>query len=52
MANDINTCVLIGRLTRDPDYKMIGSSAVVNFSIANNRIFMQNNEKKEEVNYF
>ncbi len=52
MANDLNTVFLIGRLTRDPEYKLVGSTPLVNFSLANNRIYMQNGEKKEEVSYF
>lgn len=52
MANDLNRVTLIGRLTRDPEFKMIGQSSVVNFSIANNRIFVSNGEKKEETNFF
>lgn len=52
MANDINRVFLIGRLTRDPEYKTINQSSVVNFSIANNRIYVTNGEKKEETNFF
>jgi single-strand DNA-binding protein len=52
MATDLNNVVLIGRLTRDPEFKMVGQSSLVNISLANNRTYVQNNEKKEEVNYF
>lgn len=52
MANDINRVFLIGRLTRDPEYKTINQSSVVNFSVANNRIYVTNGEKKEETNFF
>lgn len=52
MANDLNSVFLIGRLTRDPEYKMVGSTSLVNFSLANNRVYVQNGVKKEEVNYF
>lgn len=54
MAGDLNRITLIGRLTRDPELKYIQSgSAVANFSVANNRVFVTGNgEKKEEVNFF
>ncbi len=52
MANDINRVFIIGRLTRDPEFKQINSSSLVNFSIANNRVFVVNGSKKEEVSYF
>ena len=43
----INNVVLIGRLTRDPELKMIPSSgtAVAEFSIAVNRPFAKENDK-------
>lgn len=39
MANDINTVVLIGRLTKDPDYKTVGAkeTSLANFTVAVNR---------------
>ena len=53
MATDLNTVVLIGRLTRDPEYKIVGEgSSLVNFSIANNRTYVVNGDKKEETHYF
>ncbi len=52
MATDLNTVFLVGRLTKDPEFKIVNNSSVVNFSIANNRTYMQNGVKKEEVNYF
>ncbi len=52
MANDLNKVFLIGRLTRDPEYKSIGENAVVNFAIANNRSYLVNREKRDEVYYF
>lgn len=50
--SDLNKVILIGRLTRDPEFKMVGQTGLVNFSIANNRIFMSNNEKREDVSFF
>ena len=52
MANDLNKVLLIGRMTRDPEFKSVNGSSVVNFSIANNRVYVTNGEKKEETHYF
>jgi single-strand DNA-binding protein len=52
MANDLNKVFLIGRLTRDPEYKSVKGTSVANFSLANNRSYSVNNEKKEETHYF
>ncbi|UCF13217.1 MAG: single-stranded DNA-binding protein [Thermoplasmatales archaeon] len=53
MANDLNRIILIGNLTRDPELKNTQSgSSVCNFSIANNRSYTQNGEKKEYTSFF
>lgn len=52
MANDLNKVIMIGRLTRDPDFKSVSNTSVANFSIANNRSYTANNEKKEETHFF
>lgn len=52
MATDFNRVIIIGRLTRDPEFKQINNTSLVNFSIANNRTYVANGEKKEEVSYF
>jgi single-strand DNA-binding protein len=52
MANDLNKVFLIARLTRDPDYKLVGGTSLVNFGVANNRSYMVNGEKREETHYF
>ena len=53
MATDLNSVILIGRLTRDPEYKIVGEgSSLVNFSIANNRTYVVNGVKKDETHYF
>lgn len=52
MANDLNKVLMIGRLTRDPDFKTINNTSVANFSLANNRTYVANNEKKEETHFF
>lgn len=53
MANDINRVVLVGRLTRDPELRQTGSgTSYCRFSIANNRNYTVNGERKEEVSFF
>lgn len=52
MANDLNTVILIGRMTRDPEFKTVGQTSLVNFSLANNRSYMDNGTRKDIVNYF
>lgn len=49
MAN-FNKVFLIGRLTRDPDFKYTTSgAAVAQFGLAVNRVYMVNGEKREDV---
>ncbi len=53
MARDINHVFLIGRLVKDPEIKYTASGMpVTKFTIANNVSYVQNNEKKEYVNFF
>ena len=53
MANDINRVFMIGRLTRDPELKYTQSgTSVASFSLANNRTYTVQNEKKEQVSFF
>jgi len=53
MANDINRVCLVGRLTRDPELKFTPSNTpIANFSLANNRTYVQNGEKKEQAYFF
>lgn len=53
MARDVNEVIVIGRLVRDVEFKVIASGTpVAKFSIANNQAFKQNDEWKEYVNYF
>lgn len=53
MANDLNSVVLIGRMTRDVEFKTVGQTSLANFSIANNRSYVDNTgARKEIVNYF
>ncbi|MDX1957692.1 MAG: single-stranded DNA-binding protein [Leptospiraceae bacterium] len=52
MARDLNKVILIGRLTRDPEIKVVNTTTVASFSIANNNTYVSNGQKKEEVSYF
>ncbi len=54
MASDLNRVTLIGRLTRDPELRFTANNKtpIASFSIANNRTFVTNNEKREMVSYF
>ena len=53
MATDFNSVTLIGRLTADPVSKYLPSgSAVVEFSIANNRFYYMNGTLQKEVFFF
>lgn len=48
----LNKIFLIGNLTRDPELRYIPSgSAVTTFTVAVNRVYIQQGEKKEEVSY-
>jgi single-strand DNA-binding protein len=48
----LNKVFLIGNLTRDPELRYIPSgSAVATFTVAVNRVYIQQGEKKEEVSY-
>ena len=53
MANDLNQVFLIGRLTRDPEFKTINSYSLVNFSLACGRSYnASNGDKREESHFF
>lgn len=52
MANDLNKVTMIGRLTRDPEFKTVNSTSLANFSLANGRTYTVNGEKREETHYF
>ncbi|EMM85167.1 single-stranded DNA-binding protein [Leptospira santarosai str. 2000027870] len=43
---------LVGRLTRDPEFKSINGTSLVNFSLANGRTYVSNGEKREESHFF
>ena len=53
MANDMNSVVLIGRLTRDSELKFTNSgTAISRFSLAVNRTKMNGDQREEEVSFF
>ncbi len=50
--NNLNTIIVEGNLVRDPEIKIIPSGAVCcSFAIANNRTYLQEEKRKEEVSY-
>lgn len=52
MAAQLNEVRLIGNLTRDPELRYVPSgTAVASFSIAVNKTYVSNGEKKEEVSF-
>ncbi len=53
MASDLNRVMLIGRLTKDPELRYTqNGTAIASFSVANNKTYSTNGEKKEEVSFF
>ncbi len=53
MASDMNRVCIVGRLTAEPVLRYTqGGTAVCSFSIANNKSYISNGEKKEQVSYF
>lgn len=47
-----NKAIIVGRVTGDPDIKKLPSGTMVaNFSMATNRVYTVDNEKKEEVTF-
>ncbi len=50
---DLNNVSIMGNLTRDPEMRSLPSGkSVCSLSIANNRVFIKNGEKVDEVSYF
>ena len=53
MPSDLNRVLLIGRLVRDPELRYTANNtAVASFSVANNKSYTSNNEKKERASFF
>ena len=53
MASDLNRVMLIGRLTKEVELRYSqNGTAIASFSIANNKTYTVNGEKKEEVSFF
>lgn len=51
--SDLNVVSLVGRLTNDADVRESeNGKSCLTFSLANNRFYKQNQEKKEDVSYF
>ncbi|MEQ8351354.1 MAG: single-stranded DNA-binding protein [Leptospiraceae bacterium] len=52
MASDLNRVVLIGRLVRDPEIKQTqNGKSFCKFSIANNRTYVVDGNKREETSF-
>jgi single-strand DNA-binding protein len=52
MSNDINTVLLVGRLTRDPELRTLPSGmSVCGLGIASNESFTSNGERQERANF-
>ncbi len=53
MASDLNSIILVGRLTRDIELRFTASgTAIGNFSIATNRRIKKNDDWIDEANFF
>ncbi|MCL2025813.1 MAG: single-stranded DNA-binding protein [Leptospirales bacterium] len=53
MPSDLNRVLLIGRLVRDPELRYTANgTAVASFSIANNKSYTSNNERREQASFF
>jgi single-strand DNA-binding protein len=53
LVNSLNSILLEGNLTRDPETKTLSTgSQVCNFSIASDRFYRQNESTEKEVSYF
>lgn len=53
MLNSLNSIIVEGNLTRDPQLKTTpNGNSVCNFSVASNRFFKQGEETEKEVSYF
>ena len=51
--SDLNRTILVGRVTKDIELRHTASgTAVASVSIANNKVYTANGEKKEETSFF
>lgn len=48
---NLNKVMIMGNLTRDPELKHLGDNSVVNITIATNRVYYVDDEKREETTY-
>ena len=52
MSLNVNKIILVGRVTKSPELKTLPSGqSICNLSIATNRTYTQNGEKKEDVEF-
>jgi len=53
MLNNLNSIIIEGNLTRDPQLKTIpNGSQVCSFAVASNRFYRQNDQTEKEVSFF
>ncbi|MGP1437798.1 MAG: single-stranded DNA-binding protein [Treponema sp.] len=51
--NGLNSLIIEGNMVRDPEFKETAKgTSFCSFSIATNRVYIQNNETMQEVSYF
>lgn len=50
--NNLNSVLMEGNLTKDPETKKVGDSTICEISIATNRYYKQDNKYEQEVSYF
>ena len=48
---NFNKTILVGKLVRDNELKMVGETAIINNAIASNRAYSKDGEKVEEVTF-
>ena len=53
MLNNLNSIIIEGNLTRDPQLKTIpNGNQVCSFAVASNRFYRQNDQTEQEVSFF
>jgi single-strand DNA-binding protein len=52
VSSDLNSVVIVGRLTRDPELKAVGQTSVCNLGIANNYSTKVNEVWEDRPNFF
>jgi len=50
--NSLNNVLIEGNLVANPEKREVGSSIICTFTVASNRYYQKDGEKKEEVSFF